>query len=182
MTEKDSSWRMSLFLFETFSDNFQSKHNEVTSGKWFGLTSLNLEGKPFAAFFEGSLVLKLGAEKIAEIISRYPGAKLFDPSGNNKAMKDWLQIPAEFEQDWLNLAEDALVFAEKSLSAVAVPAKKKAAPKKAAKKKAPAKKKSPAKKKAAKKKSSAKKAKMKPKAKAKKKVARKKTAAKKRKR
>lgn len=144
---------MSLFLFETFSDNFQSKHNEVTSGKWFGLTSLNLEGKPFAAFFEGSLVLKLGAEKIAEIISRYPGAKLFDPSGNNKAMKDWLQIPAEFEQDWLNLAEDALVFAEKSLSAVAVPAKKKAAPKKAAKKKAPAKKKSPAKKKAAKKKS-----------------------------
>ncbi|ULG78628.1 DUF773 domain-containing protein [Leptospira interrogans] len=173
---------MSLFLFETFSDNFQSKHNEVTSGKWFGLTSLNLEGKPFAAFFEGSLVLKLGAEKIAEIISRYPGAKLFDPSGNNKAMKDWLQIPVEFEQDWLNLAEDALVFAEKSLSAVAVPAKKKAAPKKAAKKKAPAKKKSPAKKKAAKKKSSAKKAKMKPKAKAKKKVARKKTAAKKRKR
>ncbi|WP_061241693.1 hypothetical protein [Leptospira interrogans] len=173
---------MSLFLFETFSDNFQSKHNEVTSGKWFGLTSLNLEGKPFAAFFEGSLVLKLGAEKIAEIISRYPGAKLFDPSGNNKAMKDWLQIPAEFEQDWLNLAEDALVFAEKSLSAVAVPAKKKAAPKKAAKKKAPAKKKSPAKKKAAKKKSSAKKAKMQPKAKAKKKVARKKTAAKKRKR
>ncbi|WP_000051777.1 hypothetical protein [Leptospira interrogans] len=173
---------MSLFLFETFSDNFQSKHNEVTSGKWFGLTSLNLEGKPFAAFFVGSLVLKLGAEKIAEIISRYPGAKLFDPSGNNKAMKDWLQIPAEFEQDWLNLAEDALVFAEKSLSAVAVPAKKKAAPKKAAKKKAPAKKKSPAKKKAAKKKSSAKKAKMKPKAKAKKKVARKKTAAKKRKR
>ncbi|WP_061286514.1 hypothetical protein [Leptospira interrogans] len=173
---------MSLFLFETFSDNFQSKHNEVTSGKWFGLTSLNLEGKPFAAFFEGSLVLKLGAEKIAEIISRYPGAKLFDPSGNNKAMKDWLQIPAEFEQDWLNLAEDALVFAEKSLSVVAVPAKKKAAPKKAAKKKAPAKKKSPAKKKAAKKKSSAKKAKMKPKAKAKKKVARKKTAAKKRKR
>ncbi|EMJ54761.1 hypothetical protein LEP1GSC013_2520 [Leptospira interrogans serovar Valbuzzi str. Duyster] len=173
---------MSLFLFETFSDNFQSKHNEVTSGKWFGLTSLNLEGKPFAAFFEGSLVLKLGAEKIAEIISRYPGAKLFDPSGNNKAMKDWLQIPAEFEQDWLNLAEDALVFAEKSLSAVAVPAKKKAAPKKAAKKKALAKKKSPAKKKAAKKKSSAKKAKMKPKAKAKKKVARKKTAAKKRKR
>ncbi|EMF42690.1 hypothetical protein LEP1GSC067_4311 [Leptospira interrogans serovar Lora str. TE 1992] len=173
---------MSLFLFETFSDNFQSKHNEVTSGKWFGLTSLNLEGKPFAAFFEGSLVLKLGAEKIAEIISRYPGAKLFDPSGNNKAMKDWLQIPAEFEQDWLNLAEDALVFAEKSLSAVAVPAKKKAAPKKAAKKKAPAKKKSPAKRKRLRKKSSAKKAKMKPKAKAKKKVARKKTAAKKRKR
>lgn len=156
---------MSLFLFETFSDNFQSKHNEVTSGKWFGLTSLNIEEKPFATFFEGSLVLKLGMEKIAEIISRYPGAKLFDPSGNNKAMKDWLQIPAEFEQDWLDLAEDALVFAGKSLSAAAVPAKKKAAPKKAAKKK-----------------SSAKKAKMKPKAKAKKKVVRKKTAAKKRKR
>ncbi|EMF82698.1 hypothetical protein LEP1GSC188_3037 [Leptospira weilii serovar Topaz str. LT2116] len=169
---------MSLFLFETFSDNFQTKHKEVTSGKWFGLNSLNLKGKPFATFFEGDLVLKLGAEKIAEIISRYPGAKLFDPSHNNRAMKDWLQIPVEFEEDWLSLAESSFLLAQKTLSA-STPAKKKSAPKKAAQKKAPVKKKSvPKKKKAAKKKSSAKKAKTT----AKKKVARKKAAAKKRKR
>ncbi|MDI7187843.1 DUF773 domain-containing protein [Leptospira santarosai] len=167
---------MSLFLFETFSDNFQTKHKEVTSGKWFGLNSLNLEGKPFATFFEGDLVLKLGAEKIAEIISRYPGAKLFDPSHNNRAMKDWLQIPAEFEEDWLSLAESSLILAQKTLSASSVPTKKKVAPKKAAKKKIPTKKK------AVKKKSSAKKAKVKSKTTAKKKVVRKKTAAKKRKR
>ncbi|EMY76609.1 hypothetical protein LEP1GSC060_2169 [Leptospira weilii serovar Ranarum str. ICFT] len=171
---------MSLFLFETFSDNFQTKHKEVTSGKWFGLNSLNLEGKPFATFFEGNLVLKLGAEKIAEIISRYPGAKLFDPSGNNRAMKDWLEIPVEFEGDWLSLAESSLILAQETLSAA--PAKKKSPVKKAAKKKAPAKKKSAPKKKAAKKKSSAKKSKVKPKAKAKKKVVRKKSPAKKRKR
>ncbi|MDI7215977.1 DUF773 domain-containing protein [Leptospira santarosai] len=174
---------MSLFLFETFSDNFQTKHKEVTSGKWFGLNSLNLEGKPFATFFEGDLVLKLGAEKIAEIISRYPGAKLFDPSHNNRAMKDWLQIPAEFEEDWLSLAESSLILAQKTLSASSVPAKKKVAPKKAAKKKIPTKKKSaPKKKKAVKKKSSAKKAKVKSKTTTKKKVVRKKTAPKKRKR
>ncbi|EMJ96538.1 hypothetical protein [Leptospira alstonii] len=173
---------MSLFLFETFSDNFQSKHKEVTSGKWFGLNSLNLEGKPFATFFEGNLVLKLGAEKIAEIISRYPGAKLFDPSGNNRAMKDWLEIPAEFEEDWLSLAESSLSLAQKTLSAAAAPAKKKSPVKKAAKKKAPAKKKSAPKKKAAKKKSSAKKSNVKPKVKAKKKVVRKKSPAKKKKR
>ncbi|EMM72207.1 DUF773 domain-containing protein [Leptospira weilii] len=174
---------MSLFLFETFSDNFQTKHKEVTSGKWFGLNSLNLEGKPFATFFEGDLVLKLGAEKIAEIISRYPGAKLFDPSHNNRAMKDWLQIPVEFEEDWFSLAESSFLLAQKTVSASAAPAaKKKSPPKKAAQKKAPAKKKSAPKKKAAKKKSSAKKTKIKPKTKAKKKVARKKAAAKKRKR
>ncbi|AXR59497.1 CDK5 domain-containing protein [Leptospira mayottensis] len=172
---------MSLFLFETFSDNFQTKHKEITSGKWFGLNSLNLKGKPFATFFEGDLVLKLGAEKIAEIISRYPGAKLFDPSHNNRAMKDWLQIPVEFEEDWLSLAESSFLLAQKTLS-VSVPAKKKSAPKKAAKKKTPAKKKSAPKKKAAKKKSSPKKTKVKPKTTAKKKVARKKAAAKKRKR
>ncbi|EQA64214.1 hypothetical protein [Leptospira alexanderi] len=172
---------MSLFLFETFSDNFQTKHKEITSGKWFGLNSLNLEGKPFATFFEGDLVLKLGAEKIAEIISRYPGAKLFDPSHNNRAMKDWLQIPVEFEEDWFSLAESSFLLAQKTLS-VSAPAKKKSAPKKAAKKKAPAKKKGAPKKKAAKKKSSAKKTKVKPKTTAKKKVARKKAAAKKRKR
>lgn len=125
---------MSLFLFETFSDNFQTKHKEVTSGKWFGLNSLNLEGKPFATFFEGDLVLKLGAEKIAEVISRYPGAKLFDPSHNNRAMKDWLQVPVEFEEDWLSLAESSFLLAQKTLN-VSLPAKKKSAPKKPLRKK-----------------------------------------------
>ncbi|PJZ59211.1 DUF773 domain-containing protein [Leptospira barantonii] len=177
---------MSLFLFETFSDNFQTKHKEVASGKWFGLNTLNLDGKPFAAFFEGELVLKLGAEKIAEILDRYPGAKLFDPSRNNRAMKDWLQIPVEFQEDWDSLGESALILAQKAAKA-GTPAKKKAAPKKAAKKKVAAKKKSAPKKKAAKpKKASAKKAKakVKPKKKvaAKKKVAKKKTAAKKKRR
>ncbi|PJZ40091.1 DUF773 domain-containing protein [Leptospira kmetyi] len=176
---------MSLFLFETFTDNFQTKHKEVAPGKWFGLNTLNLDGKPFAAFFEGELVLKLGAEKIAEIFDRYPGAKLFDPSKNNRAMKDWLQIPVEFQEDWDSLGESALILAQKAAKA-GTPARKKAAPKKAAKKKAPAKKKSAAKKKAKPKKSSAKKAKakVKPKKKApaKKKVAKKKTAAKKRRR
>ncbi|TGL93533.1 DUF773 domain-containing protein [Leptospira barantonii] len=171
---------MSLFLFETFSDNFQTKHKEVAPGKWFGLNTLNLDGKPFAAFFEGELVLKLGAEKIAEIFDRYPGAKLFDPSRNNRAMKDWLQIPVEFQEDWDSLGESALILAQKAAKAGA-PAKKKAAPKKAAKKKSAPKKKAAKPKKASAKKA---KAKVKPKKKvtAKKKVAKKKTAAKKKRR
>ncbi|RHX79671.1 DUF773 domain-containing protein [Leptospira yasudae] len=176
---------MSLFLFETFADNFQTKHKDVTSGKWFGLNSLNLDGKPFVTFFQGELVLKLGAEKIAEIISRYPGAKLFDPSGNDRAMKDWLQVPVEFQEDWPSLGESAYDLA--LLNQEVSPAPKKAAVK-TAKKKAPAKKKKAAPKKKAKakaKKASAKKAKpktkVKAKPKAKKKVAKKKTAAKKKK-
>lgn len=177
---------MSHSNFEVFSENFINKHKQTSLGKWFGLESLNLDGKPFGAFFQGELVLKLGAEKISEIIERYPGAKLFDPSGKGRAMKDWLQIPNEFQEDWDSLSESAVIFALSNLA----PAPKKAAVKKAAKKKAPAKKKSAPKKKAAKaKKSAVKKAKpktkVKPKTKkkvVKKKAPKKKAAAKKRKR
>ncbi len=153
---------MSHSNFEVFSENFINKHKQASLGKWFGLESLNLDGKPFGAFFQGELVLKLGAEKISEIIERYPGAKLFDPSGRGRAMKDWLQIPNEFQEDWDSLSESAILFALANLG----PAPKKAAVKKSAKKKAPAKKKSAPKKKAAKaKKAAVKKAKPKTKVK-----------------
>ncbi|MBM9577720.1 DUF773 domain-containing protein [Leptospira sp. 201903070] len=176
---------MSQSNIEVLSENFINKHKQASIGKWFGLESLNLDGKPFGAFFQGELVLKLGAEKIAEIIARYPGAKLFDPSGKGRAMKDWLQIPSEFQEDWDSLSESAILFALSNLG----PAPKKTAVKKAVKKKAPAKKKSAPKKKAAKaKKAAAKKAKPKTKSKpktkkkvVKKKAAKKKTAVKKRK-
>ncbi|XDD51195.1 DUF773 domain-containing protein [Leptospira sp. WS92.C1] len=183
---------MSQSTFEIFSEKFLINHKQVTVGKWFGLESLNLNGKPFAAFFQGELVFKIGAEKIAQILSQYPGAKLFDPSGRDRAMKDWLQIPAGFENDWSQLAESALSFLISASSQTATPAKKKAiksAPKKttpAKKKKVASKKKSaPKSKKAVAKKKSvkAKKAvKAKPKKSApKKKVAKKKTSLKKRK-
>ncbi|TGK28994.1 DUF773 domain-containing protein [Leptospira gomenensis] len=102
---------MSKTEFEILQETFLAKQNDTTSGKWFGLYSLNLNGKPFAASYEGQLVLKLGAETISALVSRYPGSKLFDPSGMNRAMKDWLQIPEEFSGDWLELAQKALVFA-----------------------------------------------------------------------
>ncbi|MDV6235713.1 DUF773 domain-containing protein [Leptospira ellisii] len=127
---------MSQTEFETFQETFLAKQKNTTAGKWFGFSSLNLNGKPFAASYEGQLVLKLGAETIATLFSRYPGSKLFDPSGMNRAMKDWLQIPTEFSGDWLELAQKALSFAASQApkkTKIVKPSAK--APKKAAKKK-----------------------------------------------
>jgi len=54
----------------------------------------------------------LGREEIAQIQSKSAGSQLLDPSGKKRPMKDWLQVPAEFSEDWATLAKEALEFVE----------------------------------------------------------------------
>ena len=43
------------------------------------------------------MVFKLGKENMNGLIKKYPGSQLFDPSGKGRAMKDWVQVPTEFQ-------------------------------------------------------------------------------------
>ena len=69
--------------------------------------------KAFAAFFKGEMVFKLGQEEVELLKKKYPGAMNWDPSGKNRPMKDWLQVPATFAGDWEVLAKEALFYIEK---------------------------------------------------------------------
>lgn len=79
-------------------------------GQMFGKACLKTNGKAFAAFFQEEMVFKLGAEEIKDLKEKYLGSQNWDPSGKKRAMKDWLQVPGEYQEDWEKLANQALGF------------------------------------------------------------------------
>jgi len=70
-----------------------------------GMPSLKVDGKLFAGLRDGELVVKIGRERVGELIAAGRAAP-FDPSGRGRPMKDWALVhePAD---DWLALAEEA---------------------------------------------------------------------------
>lgn len=87
-----------------------SEEAEVGAGQMFGKPCLKISGKAFAAFFKEEMVFKIGAGSIAPLLVKYSGSQNWDPSGRNRAMKDWLQVPADYKEDWPNLAKQALAY------------------------------------------------------------------------
>lgn len=79
-------------------------------GNMFGKPCGKINKKAFVAFFKDEMVFKIGMEGIKEQLIRYEGAKNWDPSGKNRAMKDWIQIPPTYQSDWKKLAIKAIEF------------------------------------------------------------------------
>ncbi len=87
----------------------------TTAGQMFGKACLKTaSNKAYAAFFNGEMVFKLGQQEVNLLKNKYPGSVNWDPSQKNRAMKDWLQVPAEFKNDWADLAKHALDFVEEN--------------------------------------------------------------------
>jgi hypothetical protein len=81
--------------------------NGVGEAKMFGMPSLKTDtGKAFAGLFEDAMVFKLTGEAHQRALA-LKGAKLFDPSGRNRPMKEWVQVPFAHAEKWLDLAQDA---------------------------------------------------------------------------
>jgi hypothetical protein len=70
---------------------------------------LKLGRTMFGGVFEGELVVKVGRERVSELIEA-GRAQPFDPSGRDRPMKDWAQVH-EPPDDWLALAEEAKALA-----------------------------------------------------------------------
>ena len=113
-------------LFQSIAE----KLDGAELSQMFGKPCIKLNGKAFGCFFQEELVVKIGAEEANSLIKKYEGSQLFDPSGKKRPMKDWLQVPYDYNKDWTKLAKQAAGFVEANEK----PAKK------AAVKKAPVKK------------------------------------------
>ena len=94
-----------LQIGEKFTEQYQ-----VTMGQMFGKACLKTNNKAFSAFFKGEMVFKVGAEEANLLKDKYNGAVNWDPSGKHRAMKDWLQVPSDYAEDWELLAKQALDF------------------------------------------------------------------------
>jgi len=79
----------------------------ATTGQMFGMPCLKHDGKMFAGYYEGSMVFKLDNPRHDEAL-HLPGAKLFDPSGRGRPMKEWVAVPAEYSALWPELGREAL--------------------------------------------------------------------------
>ena len=79
----------------------------TSGGKMFGMPCLkNNNGKAFAGYFEGSMAFKLGGTSHTKALA-LSGARLFDPSGRGRPMKEWVEVPVEHSSRWLEFARDA---------------------------------------------------------------------------
>ncbi|RYY63290.1 MAG: hypothetical protein EOO12_12645 [Chitinophagaceae bacterium] len=74
------------------------------SGQLFGKPCFKKGGKAFTCFFQNEMVFKLTGPAHAGALA-VPGAKLFDPSGKGRPMKEWVQVPPA--GDWEGLARAA---------------------------------------------------------------------------
>ena len=86
------------------------KTEQVEVGKWFGRPCLKTNSYVFAALWqEEYIVLKLTDDTHARALA-LSGAELFDPSGRKRPMREWVQIPAEHEGQWRELALASLAY------------------------------------------------------------------------
>jgi TfoX/Sxy family transcriptional regulator of competence genes len=86
----------------------------VTKGNLFGVPVLKIGGKPFAGLYQKDLVVKLGIDRVREMLKAKTGMP-FDPSGRNHPMKEWIRIKESATQSkkkWLTLAVEARAFVE----------------------------------------------------------------------
>lgn len=104
---------MSDQLFSDIGQHFADQHG-TTAGQMFGKACLKTGKKAFAAFFNGEMVFKLGQQEVNLLKDKYTGSVNWDPSGKKRPMKDWLQVPSDFSDDWTALARQALDYVDEN--------------------------------------------------------------------
>lgn len=101
---------MSEELYKDIAQELTDQFGSST-GQMFGKPCLKAtNNKAFAAFFKEEMVFKLGQQKISFLKEKYPNSTNWDPSGKKRPMKDWIQVPIDFKDDWKTLAKQAHEF------------------------------------------------------------------------
>jgi hypothetical protein len=96
--------------------NLMALQPGVSRAKMFGMPSVMVNGKAFAGLSGESMIFKLSGEahRTARAID---GAKLFEPMAG-RPMKEWVSVPPEQSERWLELAGAALEYV-RSLAGIA---------------------------------------------------------------
>ena len=79
---------------------------DAIESQMFGKPCFKFNGKAFVCFFENCMVFKLNGDTHSEAL-HLDKAKLFDPSGKGRPMKEWVQIPFDYHQRWFEFAKAA---------------------------------------------------------------------------
>jgi len=74
-------------------------------GNLFGKQCGKINKKAFVAFYQDVMVFKLGKETVDKLKVKFVGSQNWDPSGKNRPMKDWLQVPNSYQDEWKTLTQ-----------------------------------------------------------------------------
>ena len=77
---------------------------KAKTGRKFGSNGLKVNGKLFALFTQGTLVVKLPKDRVEALVASKVGAP-FDP-GHGRLMKEWLTVTSR-KASWLDLTREA---------------------------------------------------------------------------
>jgi hypothetical protein len=94
--------------FEAIADELKAEAGAVR-GKVFGSVCLKIGGKVFAVWHPTDMVFKLSGAEHTRALG-LEGARLFDPSGMGRAMKEWVIVPVDQMGEWRELAREALEY------------------------------------------------------------------------
>ena len=95
----------------------------VATGRMFRSVGLHHETRYFALLNDGRLVLKLPADRVAELVAAGEGDR-FEP-GPGRVMREWITLADAGVDGWPGLADEALAYAR---ALGPKPSKKKARP------------------------------------------------------
>ncbi|HLN52255.1 MAG TPA: hypothetical protein VK212_01015 [Lentimicrobium sp.] len=87
--------------------------NGATESQMFGKPCFKVNGKAFVSFFQNEMVFKLPAPYHGEAL-KLQDARLFDPSGKSRPMKEWVQIPGKYSEQWPEFAFAAFEYVKNS--------------------------------------------------------------------
>lgn len=73
----------------------------------FGKPCFKINKKAFVCFYENAMVFKLKDDMHTKALGM-EGAQLFDPSGKNRPMKEWVQVPFLHKRHWKKFAQEAM--------------------------------------------------------------------------
>ena len=92
-------------IYDELKEHFRNNPKVVIAdGK--GAQGLKYNGKMFAMFYKGDLIIKLKPENVKKLIENSEGLP-HDP-GTGKPMKDRILVPASKKGKWINMCELSL--------------------------------------------------------------------------
>jgi hypothetical protein len=94
--------------YDEIADELVAENPDVQLGQMMGMPCIKCSGKLIAGIWDEEMVFKLPDTAVRERALALEGARLFDPSGQNKPFKEWVQVPAAHIGDWPRFADEAL--------------------------------------------------------------------------